>query len=481
MSYRIAFILALAVCLRIPPLFSELWLDEVWWLNLVKQANSPFEIVTALTDVGNHLLYTFYLYAFRNVESEVLLRLPSFICGILSVLLISQLTQEKGGILALVPATLFACSSFFTLYATEARGYAVMVFLALLALYLLERLQRTASRALEYLLSAVLILGMLAQLIFVLWIVALLIYSAYLGATNGRGKRGALSYLLPFTLPMLFSILLYICFIRNLSSTSGSQSAYLPALLETVSVGLSGQTLTPSNSSMIPLVLFLALTVLLVVVFEIRTLYAERNPRWILYLATMTLFPAAAFVLAQGSPLYPRYFCLALAILYLLIGGFLQRASKQRIANLLRAIFIVIFLSGNGVTLFQMARYGRGDYAAALRYISAHSAQQVVTISGDHPVRHPLLIRYYQREAPQKEFVYVADGDMKSSASPHWYFLHYEDPGWTPPASVTSAFGNYRFDSVYRYSGFLSGWNLGVYKAQLRDADLSPEQILPGS
>ena len=131
-------LLFLAIALRLPTLGSPLIEDEAISFN--RYIDVPWkDLVFYYHDTNQHTLFLllskFSIWMFG--ESEIIFRLPSFLAGVLSIPLIYRL-----GLLikipwpsALISALLMGLSWPHLKYSLEGRGYALTIFLVLLATY----------------------------------------------------------------------------------------------------------------------------------------------------------------------------------------------------------------------------------------------------------------------------------------------------------------------------------------------------------
>ena len=78
----LALILIFGIVVRLPGLFGELWLDEIWSLNNALSAHSISDILFRLKIINNHHLNSIYLYLIGEQEHEYIYRLLSFVCGV---------------------------------------------------------------------------------------------------------------------------------------------------------------------------------------------------------------------------------------------------------------------------------------------------------------------------------------------------------------------------------------------------------------
>ncbi len=130
---KIYFLLGLAVCFRLPGFDAVLASDELAMVSLWSQM--PYEKIFQnyqypnnhifLTLILSFLLKTFGLY-------EWLLRIPTFICGILSIYLAFKVGKAIGNapLVGWITALFLVISEWHIFFSTNARGYLVIMLLA---------------------------------------------------------------------------------------------------------------------------------------------------------------------------------------------------------------------------------------------------------------------------------------------------------------------------------------------------------------
>ena len=136
--WAIAGLVLLSIALRLPTLGSPLIEDEAISFN--RYIDVPWkDLVFYYHDTNQHTLFLLFskLSIWVFGESEIIFRLPSFLAGVLSIPLIYRL-----GLLikiprssALISALLMGLSWPHLKYSLEGRGYALTIFLVLLATY----------------------------------------------------------------------------------------------------------------------------------------------------------------------------------------------------------------------------------------------------------------------------------------------------------------------------------------------------------
>lgn len=126
---RIAILLCVVAgtMLRLMASRSELWLDEVWSLNLVAPLSSPDQVFWAIPHDNNHLLNSLWLYLLGPDRQPMLYRLPAVACGSLSILVAARVGLKRGAAAGMVTALLVAFAFPFVNYGSEARGYAGLI------------------------------------------------------------------------------------------------------------------------------------------------------------------------------------------------------------------------------------------------------------------------------------------------------------------------------------------------------------------
>lgn len=140
MSKRIAILLlvifAFGSALRIYKLDASLHLDEI--RTVIYFAEKPISyIMTHYPIANNHILHSILVHISMALfgESEVAIRLPAFLLGVLSIPLIykvgKELFDERVG---LVSAFLLSISTYHIWWSQQARGYIGLVFFSLLSL-----------------------------------------------------------------------------------------------------------------------------------------------------------------------------------------------------------------------------------------------------------------------------------------------------------------------------------------------------------
>ncbi len=86
-AFVIATVGVLAVGARLPGLFTELWVDEVWSLRDVLALQSWTDIFVTLRIDNNHHLNGLWLYWLGSGQHQALYRLLAFVSGLGTVVI----------------------------------------------------------------------------------------------------------------------------------------------------------------------------------------------------------------------------------------------------------------------------------------------------------------------------------------------------------------------------------------------------------
>jgi len=354
-------------------------------------------------------------------------------------------------------------------FGTEARGYSLVIFFALLAWYALQKFEETVSgggdsgRPWIWIIvfwSAV-VLGFLAHLEFAICFAALVAWALWRFVRHRpKWRQALLDPFALFTVPVALFLVFYFVALRGMEVGGGPEWQVTPLLIKTASYTAGG----PASGAAAGIVALLAVASIYVVLVY---LMFERNDRWIFY-AVVVVVPLGLIPILRLVPLSVRYFMISVAAsLVLLSSGYaalLRRGVAWRGIGL---TLLAVFVAGNAVNTGNLLRFGRGQYLAALRFIQRNSDNREIAITSDHDFRNGMLLNYYKRYLVRPDhvhYVYRATLDEENvrtkgaSLGAEWLILHRFDLT-EQSARVTDDYGNrYELVNTYRYSD-LSGWN----------------------
>lgn len=453
---------------RLAGLFGDLWLDEIWSLRMVQQIKSPAEILTVLKHDNNHPLNSLWLYATQPASADWVYRLLSWVTGSVAVLLAALIArrqfaastagdQHAADTAAVMAAVLMGGSYLLIHYSSEARGYAPMVMFGLLAIYALQHLndRRWGWWALVYAVAA--LFGLLSHLAMVQVLLAGLVFSLIeIWRQHETWPRQTLRVLIWHAVPWAGAAAYYWFFVRKLEIGGGPDNVLWPVLGETSECLLG----VPLGLGSLAVGLALGLTALGLIAMV-------RRGDWRLaafFSLLIFVTPAVGMIFGRFTLVFPRYFLLSAAGALLVIGYgltslWLRRGPWREVV----AGVLLLFVVGNAMQVARLARDGRGQYQAALRYIAERSQAADISLSSDHDFRNYALVDYYRAAGGGHTFNYYPS-DQTPPWGVQWVLLHRLDGEAPPPEQIADLKGN-RYVLERRYShAVLSGWDWFVYR-----------------
>ena len=103
-------LIAAAAILRIRAAHNDLWLDEIWSLNLLQIVSSPLGVLTSLHYDNNHYLTTLWMFLLPGRGNWWGYRIPSVIGGIGTVVVGGLIGYRRSRVNAVILMVLTAFS-----------------------------------------------------------------------------------------------------------------------------------------------------------------------------------------------------------------------------------------------------------------------------------------------------------------------------------------------------------------------------------
>ncbi len=457
-SYVLILIIALSAAIRLPAIFSDFWLDEIWSLSATREFKSAVEVFTKFNFDNNHHLNSLFLYALGDQRYWELYRIPSLLSGVAIVLLAWWIVRPEGLLEAVLASTLTGFSYPLIHYSSEARGYSLAVMFAFAGLYALRRFadQRTWLWAIAF--WGCTALGILSHLTYLFFLFAALIWlPLQQSRRQGTGVSVVGPLLQAFCVPGAFLLFFYLTVLRRVVVGGGPPYAVLHILVQTLSYTGGG----PPGG---PAAVAVGLSVLLA--FLAATLWhRRRDPPLGAFYFVVVIYPAILLTVRQPEVLHPRYLLVSIAFGLLavsgLLAGFLRRGPSAKVGV---GAILVLFTLGNSLDTAKLMRYGRGGYMSAVRYMESHTAGRAITVASDYDFQDRVVLDYYQRFLqPGKTLVYYSAHDYPSNGT-QWFLLHSLARSAQVPLKLQDSHGNtYRLEREYPSSD-LSGIGSHLYQ-----------------
>ena len=447
----------IGVIVRVLAAHNDLWFDEIWSLQLVREHVRSFaDVFTNVKHSNNHHLCSLWMWLVGQNASSFVYRLPSVLASIGTIVLAGLIGLRQSRLAGYVAVILTSWSYLMIHFGTEARGYSLVIFFALLAWYALQQFEEKRSWLWTVVFWSAVVLGFLAQLEFAFCFAALIAWALWrLIRFRSNWRQAVLDLFALFTVPIILLLAFYFVAIRGMEVGGGPEWQVMPLLIKTASYMLGG----PASGAAAGIVALLAVVSIYVVLIY---LMFERDDRWIFYVVVIVV-PLGMLPILLTVALSVRYFMVSVAVsLVLLSSGcaaLLRRGVAGRDVGL---TLLAMFIAGNAVSTGDLLRFGRGQYLAALRFIEKNSDGREVVITSDHDFRNGMLVNYYKRYLARPDSIRYANGGTLNKGGSDWLIFHRFDlSGWRD--RVTDEYGNaYQLVKIYRYSDN-SGWNWLLY------------------
>jgi hypothetical protein len=468
-------LLVLAAALRLPGLWTDFWLDEIWSWTLVwdwkltSRVSGVGGIFTEIHQDNNNYLNTLFVYLCGPSAPLPVYRIPAFLAGLATVWLGGSLavrwtrgtgTPEWRALLA--GMGLLATSQVEVVYSSEARGYAIAGCAALASQWLMGSLLRTGNWRAVLGYAVVASAGFLGHLSFLpalisqaVWSLAALIWARH---SAGSWKLLFLKLGIAFGIPTLMVGWLWWVDLSRAKVGGGPElDAWLVAC-DTFSMAF-GASLPESYS--LPCALLMVALLGTGLWTLRRTMTLE-----VVGLSSLTIIaPAVLFGLAPDGLVYPRHFLVSLSLLIPVTGLGLARwlTADRHLLRLAGIVGLCVWGLGNGSELVRFWMSGRGQYQAALEHISAGTSGRLTAVGSDFDFRNSMVMNFNQVRTRKYRSLRYLPQNAWNQYRPDWIITHNQarDPQFPRELQVLGL--NYQLDGVFPYAGPV-GWHWATYR-----------------
>lgn len=452
-------LLVLGLGVRVAAARGDLWLDEIWSIEMAQRAGGPLGVFTALHHDNNHYLNTLALLVLGDLRSSWVYRIVPLVASALWLIWVAMAVGKRSRLEAVFVMALLSPSYFFVLLGTEARGYAPLLLFLSLAWTCLELEMQGRPGPWKLLFGIFSILGLLSHFSFVFFLSGALAWVVY--DAVARAHRPAVKWarcVRLFALPMAAASLLYWLDGRHLRVGGAPLMGVAEAVGQAAALALG----LPAHG----LWLVLAPLILTVVVsLELQRRRNRGDSDWMVFVIAIFIAPALALLTLRPPFVAARYFLIPLFLALLLLAGFLRHAWQQGGAGrraTVAAVLIVI-LAGNLVQLSRFLIGLRGDYGKAVDRLALEASGLPISIGSDHDHRNRTVLQFYaRRDHPDLEVEYVEVGEW-ATEQPEWLLLHSFEEGLYGNPLLRTPAGTYRLVETFRHHG-LSGWDWFLYR-----------------
>src|SRR5215831_3574108 len=269
---------AVGVIVRVFAAHNDLWFDEVWSLQLVRERVHSFaDVFTNIKHSNNHHLCSLWMWLVGQNASALVYRLPSVLASIGTIVLAGLIGLRRSRLEGCIAVILTSWSYLLIHFGTEARGYSLAIFFALLAWYALQQFEERRSRAWMIVFWSAVVLGFLAHLEFAICFMGLVAWSLWRFVRyRPKWRQAVLDLFALFTLPIVLLLAFYLVAIRDMEVGAGPEYQVTPLLIKTASYMLGGP---PSGAAAVIVALLAVASIYVVLVY----LMFKGDDRWIFY------------------------------------------------------------------------------------------------------------------------------------------------------------------------------------------------------
>jgi hypothetical protein len=357
-------------------------------------------------------------------------------------------------------------------YSSEARGYALAGFFALAAFLALDRYLESRRLWAAIGFSLAVVLGFLSHLTFAHFYLGATAWSVVRAVRQGPTAWLAIRRLtLCHLLPLVFLVSLYLTDVRYMVVGGGPAYSLEAVVSETLALSVGG-------ASVDALFGLAALTATVVAAgaagLALVSLWQARSDLWVFFAVAIFGSPLLLLVAHRPEFLHVRYFYINIVLLLVLCSYLLGRIYRSENGGPVPfAIALVLFIAGNVSNVYDFARFGRGQYLAAVQHMSDKSAGPVLHVESDQDFRIGMLLPFYAAYLPPDQRIEFHLQSALREKSPEWVILSSQAPHYAPSRAITdSRKTRYVLSGVFPFAG-LSGFHWALY--QRADArQLSP-------
>jgi hypothetical protein len=463
-SWRIRWAILLALLLSsiliIAAARGDLWLDEIWSLAFARDAHSVTDIFVRFQHDNNHPLNTLFLYFLGEQKIFLTYRLFAVLSGIGSVFLIGYIAKKEWGYREALCSILLTGTSFpLLLYFSEARGYAPAIFFAMACYILLRRNSRDFTPARLVLFWAASILGILSHSTFIIAAMGFCVGNLARGFnTAGSVRQKYLRIISHHAPPLIFCAWWYMFFLKNMVIGGGP-------VYQIQNVVAQGSALLLGFPQIAGIEGAAMFCVLILIIAGIICLYREHDSQWLFFLIILTFSPAFLYIVSHPVIIYFRYFIICFPFFYLLFSHLICKCLRLRpnYWRLFAVAAVAMVIAGQTQRDYQLLKFGRGQYSAAIKYI-ANNSTGTVLVGSNHDFRIRMLFDFYAPRAAEGTRLHYVDRYQLFQELPEWIIG--ENISYRHPDEITvNGIWKYHFIKEYR-SAEVSGWNWFLFRRE---------------
>jgi hypothetical protein len=434
-------VVAAGVLIRVRAALNDLWMDEIWSLELVRELHSAFGVFTQTHHDNNHYLNSLFIYFLGQHGDWPGYRIPAEVFGIGTIVLAWLIGARRDRWTAFFCMFLVSFSYVLILYSSEARGYAPLIFFCFLCLLVLHSFFDKPRWQSAALFSLSTVLGLTSHLTFVIFLCAsLLWFWVRLLKLKWSISRIAVWTAACYAAPFIYFVALYVVDLRYLQIGGGTPITVLDGYGATLAWAFGGPNASRWQW-------FTGAISVLGLVAGLVLLIRDRSDEWTFFLGAVVVMPLTMPLFEHGTLHYVRYFIVALGFLLLLLGRVLGWLFQSgRAGKISCGLLCLLFVALNLWDVGSLLKYGRSHIAEAIKFMDQTAKQQPVTFGGEQDFRIQFVLSIYWRDMMDGKSTGYYEHDNWPTDGPEWVIFHGES--FTQPVPPGKHFTD-KFDNPY--------------------------------
>ena len=407
----------------------DLWLDEIWSIDLVQGLSSPDQVFWRISHDNNHFLNSLWLYGLGPDQEPSLYRMPAVVFGTLSVIVAAHIGLRRSLATAIAAAALVSTSALLVTYGSEARGYAGLILALLVAVDAFDRSiglcsQGWSAQAPADTIRQRCVLGAAIGLgaLFHLTMVAALPLFGAASVLRRRGAGQPWGQAIGDTLTVLRPALILLvpamgCVIGGIMARHGFEVGGATPFSAPHALDGIGTALRLASGLPETLPLWLVCCVCGLGIGLASVVWLDPTRRWLVICGTV-LLPCGLLALQLPNLEFPRYFLIPATIFTLVmadaIGALWDQGSHW--SRLAAGALLAAILLGQTPSLNTLITVGRGSYTAVVERMASG---ETATYASDARFRVQTVIDFVAAHR-HRSVAYIGP-DAFCSTRPRWY------------------------------------------------------------
>jgi uncharacterized membrane protein len=377
LTITLVLVILVGCVLRCWNINQSFWWDEIWGTIAFAKASSLWQVVSSLGYYfNNHIFYSLLARGSIKIlgESEIALRLPALVMGLLGIVMLFQFGKSfLGASAGIIASLLLAISAFHIDHSSEARGYSALALFSILSsFYFLKGLK--TDRVKFWILYAIFtVLGFYSHVFMIavsisqfLSALLFIVMRKWTLRDMGMSPRAFKNFFLSLFLAGIATIIIYTpvlsAFVANIGKVRLVHADRMPFMVSLLN------SFFPGVQSIIGSIIY-SILILSGIYFTFR-----KDRILCCYFLVLSLLPVSLYLLINPMFVFERYFIFALPFVLLIVSeGVVGIAGnfKGFYQKCIVIVLIFIILCLQFPAIHTIIYQDRQDYREAVRFVES--------------------------------------------------------------------------------------------------------------